>query len=517
MSNFINEQTVMQFYIDQIDAHQIIFLENKTELKAEIRQAISDLMQAQNMNSKINIACTLWKKLFEASMSTISSNKQGYDKLFKYFDAYVEFEELIFASDSFYRDHTLHCIWVYFLGEYIKRNEQYKPLFIDSEQTIITIKGLYEVLSTHDSFEELTDERVKRLCTVLSDLENLNEASRCVEALTHDLGYPLKKIEKINKSIAKVLPYYAIHQVNDFSFMYDNMQQDFVEQFVDFISHRFNVNTNAEKLSCQDRELLNNILSHIFIHNEFGSLKGINYEKVNNITQEEWDGIKNLVVIEQDYYAPLSTKQAYFNDFESYQHGIMSAFILAKNIPAFMDVEFSEKDDKLYLSNAAQVLALQEILSSISFHTCERMTIEELSNDNYLTFVDELEEFSRISRASQNREYVKEFCDTSLEMDDEGWFNIDFVFSNTNLDNLDPERAFKGRCKRFLSLFNVPHLSPNLKLRVRCIGQLETDQNVYTLEIARKHALVTINDEQMNIPKYLKSSEYFTTEEYANM
>lgn len=72
------------------------------------------------MNNKISIACKLWKVLFEAAMTSINPDKTGYDKLFKYFDAYVEFEELIFASDSFYRDHTLHCIWVYLLGEYLK-------------------------------------------------------------------------------------------------------------------------------------------------------------------------------------------------------------------------------------------------------------------------------------------------------------------------------------------------------------------------------------------------------------
>ncbi|MHA1211837.1 MAG: hypothetical protein ACTSSH_05180, partial [Candidatus Heimdallarchaeota archaeon] len=45
-------------------------------------------------------------------------------ELFKYFKEFVEFEELIFASDSFYRDHTLHCLWVYFLGEYLFNNDK---------------------------------------------------------------------------------------------------------------------------------------------------------------------------------------------------------------------------------------------------------------------------------------------------------------------------------------------------------------------------------------------------------
>ena len=80
------------------------------------------------MNEKISITKDLWKALFEASMSFIDPDKDGYDKLFKYFDNYVEFEELIFASDSFYRDHTLHSLWVYFLGDYILKEPSFKDL-----------------------------------------------------------------------------------------------------------------------------------------------------------------------------------------------------------------------------------------------------------------------------------------------------------------------------------------------------------------------------------------------------
>ena len=79
---------------------------------------------------------------------------------------------------------------------------------------------------------------------------------------------------------------------------------------------------------------------------------------------------------------------------------------------------------------------------------------------------------------------------------------------------MDPEISFKGRCKRFLSLFDIPDLSPNLKLRVTCIGKLPTDQNTYMLEIAQNHADIQINGESMNIPKYLKSNQFYTKEEY---
>jgi hypothetical protein len=48
-----------------------------------------------------------------------------------------------------------------------------------------------------------------------------------------------------------------------------------------------------------------------------------------------------------------------------------------------------------------------------------------------------------------------------------------FEFNNQNLDNLNPEISFKGRCKRFLSLFNIAELDKYLKIRVTIVGKLE--------------------------------------------
>jgi hypothetical protein len=100
---------------------------------------------------------------------------------------------------------------------------------------------------------------------------------------------------------------------------------------------------------------------------------------------------------------------------------------------------------------------------------------------------------------------------------DDGWFNVDFIFTNTEIDNLDPEKAFKGRCKKFLTLFDIPELDPSLKIRLRCIGKLSYDDNTYTLEIARKHANIMINGIEQNIPKYLKTNQFYTKEEDINM
>lgn len=510
MREIINEKTVMQFFIEQTNADSVIFLKGRKEAKEKICELVQNLMEAETMNRKIQIACQLWKLLFAASMSYISPEKQGYDKMFKYYDAYVEFEELIFASDSFYRDHTLHSIWVYFLGEYVRRREEFSQLFEDvrEEQRMLDLmQEIFEKIGGTDNEEYI---KFQNAAAEVRDILRYDEAARCVAALTHDLGYPLKKIEKINKSMQKVLPYFAVHEANDFAFEYTNIQKNFIDQFLSFLSREQEVSVNTRGSSSE-------ILSKIFKVDENGIFRSIDDNALNLLSEKERQLLKEELSIDVNFSERISPKIAFSNDFEEYRHGIMSAFLLSKNLRAFQRIEYRESENRFaFHEDNARMLTLQQILRAVSLHTSDVLCIKELTCENFLTFIDELEEFSRISRASQNREYVKEFCDTRLYMED-GWLNIEFEFTNATLDNLDPEISFKGRCKRFLALFDIPELSPNLKLRVSCIGRLPNNQNTYTLEIATKHADIRINGESVDIPKYLKSEQYYTKEEYAKL
>lgn len=512
MEHFVNEITVMQFYVDQVQKDQINFLQGKEAKKKVICELINQLMAEDKMNYKIQIACKLWKELFEVSMSFISADKTGYDKLFQYFDAYVEFEELIFASDSFYRDHTLHCIWVYFLGEYLKRKEEFRELFTDEVNEEELERNMGAFLSELKAVENAKEvELMERALELNEKLRKYDEAIRCVSALTHDLGYPLKKIEKINKSIKKVLPYFAINNFEDFSFGYTNVQQEFVRDFIDFLSRRYGINMDMKN------DEASNVYSKLAINDEQGHMRKLEPGEIQNLTDEERKQLVGSIYISEQFHAPEAVRVGFLNDFEDYRHGIMSAFLLFKNLRAFQHVDYRKMNDALGSSMeypGVETLAVQAILSAISLHTNDMFRISYLTGIEYLTFVDELEEFSRISRASQNREYVKEFCDTALYMED-GWLNVVFEFGNDQLDNLDPEISFKGRCKRFLNLFDVKGMSENLKIRVTCIGKLPTNKNTYVLEIARKHVDIRINDESVDIPKYLKSCQYYTKEEYA--
>ena len=178
-----------------------------------------------------------------------------------------------------------------------------------------------------------------------------------------------------------------------------------------------------------------------------------------------------------------------------------------------------EDVNKISLSeiNLSDVIAKQTILRTIADHTSDSYQITSIQgHSEFLILIDEIEEFSRISRANQNRQYVNEFCKTDIYTKD-GCLQVDFIFDNTHIDNLDPERAFKDKCRRFLTLFKISKLSENLKLKIRYIGQLPYNKRTYMLEIAKKYANITIDGIEQSIPEYLSSSQFYTKEEYLNM
>lgn len=511
---YINENIVLNFYIEEMDKDDIQFLKGRNTYKTKIRQYIENLKDQEDMHDKIQITKGLWKVLFEAAMSYIDDDKRGYDVLFNYFNEYINFEELIFASDSFYRDHTLHCLWVYFLEEYIVKHEDFNCItqdinkdFKDVLKMASMFKGSCLEFMVSD-FIQLTDSIAKTL--------RFDDSIRCISALTHDLGYPLKKISKINKCIKNILPYFSINNYNEFNFHFSEVQQNFIDDFLNFlcIGFRLGINGNIDDEKYEER------LKKLFIKDDVGNMVSISKETEVPFTDKEKKQLKKFIKSTAYTTKDLAQSLRYKNDFEEYKHGIMSSFLLTKTIQAFKNVNLTiENVNELSLSeiNLSDVMAKQSILRTIADHTSDSYQITSIQgHSEFLILIDELEEFSRISRANQNRQYVNEFCKTDIYTKD-GCLQVDFIFDNTHIDNLDPERAFKDKCRRFLTLFKISKLSENLKLKIRYIGQLPYNKRTYMLEIARKCVSITIDGIEQNIPEYLSSSQFYTKEEYLNM
>jgi hypothetical protein len=513
---YVNEEIVLKFYLEQIKNDNIAFLKGKDNFKNSISSEINLLLKEKDMHSRIEIAKNLWKLLFEAAMSYIDPDKRGYDNIFAYFDEYVNFEELIFASDSFYRDHTLHCLWVYFLGEYIRKSDNYKDVFINEFKQIRILLKDYDD-SLRESKHSMLFKDFFYTLDIINNLATNEDAIWCIVSLTHDLGYPIKKIGKINKSIQKILPYFHVRNYDEFNFNYTDVQQGFIENFIKFMCYGIKL---SFEIDTEEGSEIETIFEKVFIEKDGKIL--IDDDELDRLDKTEYKELQQYINRGSSIEMKVDFTQGlnFFNDFEHYEHGIMSAFLLMKTIYSFNTFNFRYNDYKNILQDdvdIAKFISVQEILNAVANHTCSKFQIKDLGGTSaFLVFIDELEEFSRISRANKNRQYVEEFCKTDLSFVDD-WFQIDFIFDNENIEALDPEFAFKGRCKRFLALFDIHNLDDNLKIRLRCIDNLFENNNIYCLEITRKFANIIINGEEQNIPHYLGSRTFYTKEEYQTL
>jgi len=514
----ITENIVMDYFLELVDQDEVDFLVGKPEEKKCVKELIEELKETDEIHDKIQAAKKLWKMLFEVSMVHIDSDKQGYDELFKYFDEFVTFEELIFASDPFYRDHTLHSLWVYFIGEYLYNKPEFSFLFKDFYRNLKTAKLASEFFKKLEAPNIFSNLYV--LLERIGEILDYEDSIRCVIALTHDLGYPLKKIAKINKSIGKILPYFSISEFREFNFQFENVQQFYIENLLELISFNMHFEVELGDFSYDERQLvleittkLENLLSSIYNLEEpneelFKEIK----DDLSNVSGKEADILRRIWTVKAAMQKDVSSILRYSNDFEQYRHGIMSSYMLMKTLNAFSNIQIAYSDpSEVPITNLdiSTVHSKLQILKAMSDHTSTGFQIRDINNySEALILFDEIEEFSRISRANQFRQFVNEFCKTAVDVKD-GYLNIDFIFDNEDVADLNPEIAFVDKCKKFLSIFDVANLSEDIKLRFRSIGKLSHNSNVYEIQIARNHVKVLINDEEQNVSEYLKTKDVF--------
>ena len=144
------------------------------------------------------------------------------------------------------------------------------------------MEEIYEMEGYKGAFKEVID----FLKPINSVMQN-SDALRCLTALTHDLGYPLKKIKKINKSIGGVLPYFSITNFNEFDFSYTNEQSASIEAFLQLLSLELHVSVTANSQEA------NRVLEKI---SELDNTKKrlFNLEALSNCSEQEIDVLRKL-------------------------------------------------------------------------------------------------------------------------------------------------------------------------------------------------------------------------------
>ncbi|MBW1728461.1 MAG: hypothetical protein JRJ62_12985 [Deltaproteobacteria bacterium] len=223
----------------------------------------------------------------------------GVDDLYKYFEEYREFEALLYGADRFYRDHIMHVFKVWLIGNWLIEKFNSK------------IHWDFKKISRENSALDISNEEVS--------------AMWCIIALTHDLGYPLDKIEKVRDKIEAMMAYFG-------------GAGNFGPGF--------------------------QIPAHHHFINDF-ILKFISSKLIPNkeSTKKDEEGFFQTAM-QSKYYLKFS------KSFEKFDHGIISCILLMKNLVYFLESDFDLSNPFTDQEDARQFYIRREILRAIASHTC---------------------------------------------------------------------------------------------------------------------------------------------------
>ena len=240
----------------------------------------------------------------------------GVERLTEYFTQFKRFEEILYGAVDYYRNHTVHVVRVWILGTLLLDD-----WFLGSE---------YPSIEFFDYVKKSTGKQISELI----DAQEI-QAMWCIIALTHDLGYPLQKVDNINEQTRRMLRQYAKVNLQDLNF--DVPQQ---HQFInDFI--------------------LKFISSQTIFADE--------YAPRSEPKQRPWPDKERVfrTHVQSKYYLK------YSKSLEDFEHGIFSSILLMRSLTYFLESDFEMDELKpLDYQDARQCAIRREILRAIACHTC---------------------------------------------------------------------------------------------------------------------------------------------------
>lgn len=308
---------------------------------------------------------SLWEKLLSCALNDIDPESKGNSRIFKYLDAATKFEDLLYGLELYYRDHTLHCLWVYLIGEHLLRD---------------LLSGIHKELNwyLYNSIEDdkaaysnmLLENARKKEKEICKQVNEKKDAIWCVMALCHDLGYSLAKLEKLNEKVKEVLEFVDLREFRHIGYSLDIEHQYHVSQFLELMAMDVYIVPSED-----NKEVL---------------IKG---------------------------YRDDSTYWRLCKSFEKKEHGILSAYLIYKNLSIFADAWVRGPAESWGLDNEEAVdnIIRGDILFAIAQHEFEFAYLSQLSSiSDILMIADEMEEFSRYGRQLQSRKYKDTTADTSI-------------------------------------------------------------------------------------------------------
>ncbi|MGA2407169.1 MAG: hypothetical protein ABSF81_10520 [Bacteroidales bacterium] len=348
--------------------------DGQNEILGLVKNLISDIKSAQNkgeLSANLDWAYThkdgrqLWEMLASCALNSIDQDSKGNSELFKYIDAATNFEDILYGLEPYYRDHTLHSLWVYLIGEYILRE-----LIPDIGQNL----NWYlwnDIENENSSYSPalLKQARAKEK-EIYKEVNKKKDAIWCIIALCHDLGYSLSKLEMLNEKALTVLKFFDMPNFRHIGYSMDIEHQHLMTQFLE--------------------------------------LMAFDIRLVPSLTEKE-------VLVK--CYRDDSTFWRLCRALEKKQHGVYSSYLLYKILGIFADTYVRSTSDEWGLDNdeVNYNIIRGDILFSIAQHEFDFAHLNTLSSlADLLVIADELEEFSRFGRQLLSRKYFDTMADTKI-------------------------------------------------------------------------------------------------------
>jgi len=309
-----------------------------------------------------------------------SPKAYGIKELQEYYDKYTDFEQLLYGSSRYYRDHVVHVFRTWLSGV---------TLLIRN-----TGNGAGEYLKSIKIHEKDFEGN-------LSPRETLSMWT--IIALTHDLGYPLQTAKQIiDKTHSMVSTFISNPDISlDFSFRgVQNYMNDFI---VRLISSKM-IKYRTEKVEINGATKINQLFA---------------------------------ARLQPKYYFKFQ------KSLEKNSHGILSTLIIYKLLTYFLESDYNINEDYTFtLEDQRQFYIRREILRAIASHTCDDIYQLYTTSFSFLLRVcDDTQEWGRknITELYVNTTREYELKDIDLYYDENAKQNvcvIDEVFTMTDIPEI---------------------------------------------------------------------------------
>lgn len=285
----------------------------------------------------------------ENAAKTAIDSVYGVEDLYKYFRRFAEFESTLYGSDKYYRDHVVHPLKVWLIGQHILKT--FGDTFYSS------IGGQHVPVHLADHADPNPDPPQDRYVDSLYISTAELSAMWAIVALTHDLGYPLEKVEKINDRLESMLSEFGNIGFSRSSFSFQTQHDHLVRVMLNLIS----------SVVC---------------------------EKPGSSPQADAKG--NVI---KEWATRIRTKfhTKFSKSWEMFDHGIVSSLLLLKSLTFFIESDLvSDNLSKLSGEDARQFTIRSEILHAIASHTTPKIYHLSANTLSFLLVLcDELQEWGR--------------------------------------------------------------------------------------------------------------------------